>query len=190
MSAKKLLIADGHHRFEVARKSGEKTILCYLCAEEDAGLAVLPTHRVLDHAQDVRRRIPALCRLAPARSLAALEASLARHASPFAFGLVEGRRFSLAVPAASTGRGVRSRLGVEWLSKRLFAGVDPHRIRYTHDSAEAVRWAGDNGGMAVFVKPVEVADIRLAVARAGLLPQKSTYFFPKMEAGVVFKLAR
>jgi uncharacterized protein (DUF1015 family) len=47
-----VLIADGHHRYEVSRvhaKSkapGSDAVLCYLVPETDPGLVVLPTHRV------------------------------------------------------------------------------------------------------------------------------------------------
>ncbi|MBI3548898.1 MAG: DUF1015 domain-containing protein [Elusimicrobia bacterium] len=187
---KTLLIADGHHRFEVARRSGERSIMCYLCAEEDAGLAVLPTHRVLDEGGGVPAQIRSLCRLTRVSSLARLQDAIRRAPSPFAFGVVRKKEFTLAVPSPSTGKGVRSRLGVEWLSKRLFEKVDPHLIRYTHDAKEAARWGSGNGGLAILVKPVAVRDIRVAVERAGLLPQKSTYFFPKVEAGAVFKSAK
>jgi uncharacterized protein (DUF1015 family) len=79
---------------------------------------------------------------------------------------------------------------VEWLASRLFTPEDRERIRYTHDSREAVQLADKSSGAAFLVKPVEVKEIRRAVQRVGLLPQKSTYFFPKIEAGIVFHEVR
>lgn len=188
-AAKRLLIADGHHRLEVSKKYGCRGVLCYLCAEEDPGIHVLPTHRVLREPQDALTSVAQSCRLRAFGSLRALESAVDRQSSPFAFGIISKRtkelpgRFTLAVPSASSAKGIRSGLGVEWLSKRLFGQAD--QLRYTHDSSEAASLA-DGSGAAFLVKPVEVAAIRRAVGKIGLLPQKSTYFFPKVEAGIVF----
>ena len=188
MENKQLLIADGHHRTEVARQYGCRSVLCYVCSEDDPGIRVLPTHRVAAKPEAVLARLQASCKLSTAPSLAALETKIGRHPSPFAFGVVTKAgaipgRFSLAVPSPRSARGIKSGLGVEWLSKRLFSEGDS--LLYTHDSREAVSMAGGSGA-AFLVKPVEVPAIRKAVNRIGLLPQKSTYFFPKVEAGIVF----
>jgi uncharacterized protein (DUF1015 family) len=58
-----------------------------------------------------------------------------------------------------------------------------------HGAAEAVREARRTGRWALLLKPFTVRDVRRAVSRAGLLPQKSTYFHPKMNAGLVFRPA-
>ena len=189
-AGKPLLIADGHHRFEVARayfrrRPAARGLLAYLCAEQDPGLLVLPTHRVIFPAGRLVRRAQEACRLSPRRGLRSLVKAVAEHPSPYAFGLFEpGRWPMLAVPKSA--RGVRSGLCVEWLAKRLTARVDPQRIAYTHDAAEAVRLARERGGVALLVKPAGVARIRRAVDRVGLLPQKSTYFHPKVASGLVF----
>ena len=130
-------------------------------------------------------RVAGACRLTPQRSLAALLKAVAAHPSLYAFGLFERSRGPvLAVPKSA--RGVRSGLCVEWLAKRLTARVDPQSIAYTHDAAQAVRLARARGGAALLVKPASVARIRRAVDRVGLLPQKSTYFHPKIASGLVF----
>ena len=194
--AKRLLIADGHHRLEVSKRYGCKGVLCYLCAEEDPGLRVLPTHRVLSQPEQAFGSLKKTCTLRAYGSLDALEKAIEKQRSSFAFGVIVKRpkgnlpgRFTLAVPLASSERGIRSGLGVEWLSKTLFSPADQGHIFYTHDSREAAKMAGASGA-AFLVKPVEVGAIRRAVKRIGLLPQKSTYFFPKVEAGIVFQEIR
>ena len=192
-SAKALLIADGHHRFEVARAyfrrhpaAPASGLLVYLCAEEDPGLLVLPTHRVIAPGAGVRRRALDACRLTPQSTLSALLKALAAHRSPYAFGVFQPvSGFRLAVPRSAAG--ARSGLSVEWLAKNVTAGVDPQDISYTHDAGEAVRLARERRGAALLVKPASVARIRKAVERVGLLPQKSTYFYPKVATGLVFK---
>ena len=43
------------------------------------------------------------------------------------------------------------------------------------------------GGAAFFIKQMKVPQIRKAVKAVGLLPQKSTYFYPKIGTGLVLK---
>lgn len=195
MRSRKLLIADGHHRYEVAREYWTKTkergadrILAFLVAEEDPGLVVNPTHRVLENGDAVRAAARKLCRFREQRSLEALERAIGRSPSPYAFGLVD-RRFDLAVPA-SKASAVPTGFGTEWLARRLFGGVDVHDIVYCHGSPEAAREARKRRGVAVLVKPFTVSEIRRAVERGGLLPQKSTYFYPKIATGIAFRVFR
>src|SRR4051812_25333439 len=57
LADRELLIADGHHRYETARVyaqeiggEGEHSyVLMFLCALEDSGLTIFPTHRLLKH---------------------------------------------------------------------------------------------------------------------------------------------
>jgi len=60
-------------------------------------------------------------------------------------------------------------------------------IRYTPDAAKALRLARQSRSAVVFVKPLKVPQIRKAVSAVGLLPPKSTYFYPKVATGLVFK---
>jgi uncharacterized protein (DUF1015 family) len=186
---RKLLIADGHHRFEVSRAYYEMrpgpatdTVLAYVCPEEDPGLVALSTHRIVsgglsDYAET--------CKVSPAASRAAMISKLERAKSPYAFGLLEKGRYSVAEPKTSNGCG--SGLCVEWIGKHLLGSVPPDQIKYTPDAAKAVALAKPTGATVVFVKQFKVEQIRRAVAAVGLLPPKSTYFFPKIATGLVFK---
>lgn len=189
-SGKRLLIADGHHRFAVARRRarGKGGILAYLCAEEDPGLVVYPTHRVVRPSPAVHSALERHCRRRPAASLRALGSALARAPSPYALGLYDGR-YWLLEPAPGDS-GVPTGFGTEWVARRLLASVDPHDLRYVHDAPGAVRAAREVRGWALLLKPFTVKDIRRAVERAGLLPQKSTYFIPKVATGLVFREVR
>ncbi len=192
IASQKILIADGHHRCEVAARYWAQTrgpqaqsVLAYLCPEEDSGLVVLPTHRVVaGHVW--RERSKVLCRLTPCKSLKVLQARLAASKNPYAYGLFDGD-FYLAEPKSPAG--CRSGLGVEWLNRVLFAKISPEDIRYTPDAEKAASWAISAKASAVLVKPFPAAQIRRAVAAVGLLPPKSTYFYPKVPSGLVFKAA-
>ena len=73
-------------------------------------------------------------------------------------------------------------------------GVDPAataaggRVAYTKSAAEAIGWVDRreaDADAAFLLEPTPVADIS-AVAEAGdVMPQKSTYFFPKPVTGLV-----
>ncbi|MDE2292642.1 MAG: DUF1015 family protein, partial [Elusimicrobia bacterium] len=184
-----LLIADGHHRYEVGRAYWEATrrrgagrLLAFLVSERDPGLVVLPTHRVVKPTPALRRRLTSSCCARPVRSLT----PLARAASPYAFVLGEGKGLSLMTPRPGD-KGVRSGFATDWLARRLLAGVDPHDIAYFHDAADALREARRTGALALVLKDFAVGDIRRAVLKAGLLPQKSTYFHPKVPTGLAFR---
>jgi uncharacterized protein (DUF1015 family) len=58
---------------------------------------------------------------------------------------------------------------------------------YTHDEREALALARKSGKAAVLVPAVSVKEMN-AIVRAGrLMPQKSTYFYPKIITGLVFR---
>lgn len=191
MAAKSVLIADGHHRFEVSKEfyrqspsEGSSTVLAYLCPEQDSGLIVLPTHRIVSN-QDLGAKARATCRPTPCASLLELLKKLEKSGNPYAFGLCEGGSFTLCEPKRALG--CKSRLCVEWIGRHLLGDVPPEQIRYTPDAGKAWALSEEAAGSAVLVKPFPVARIRKAVAAVGLLPPKSTYFFPKIATGLVFK---
>ncbi|HVC09198.1 MAG TPA: DUF1015 domain-containing protein [Elusimicrobiota bacterium] len=192
IAPQKILIADGHHRCEVARRYWAMTrrprargVLAYFCPEEDSGLVVLPTHRVVA-GRSWREASQSRCRVMSCPSLRVLSARLAASKNPYAYGLFDGD-FLLAEPKSAAG--CKSGLGVEWLNRVLLSGVRPEDIRYTPDAEKAVTWARAGRSSAILVKPFPAAQIRRAVAAVGLLPPKSTYFYPKVPAGLVFKAA-
>jgi len=143
---------------------------------------VLPTHRIA--SRSLFARASELSTLKDFPSLSALEKALARAKNPYAFGLIE-KGYHLGVPKSHDG--CRSGLAVEWLSKRLLAGMPPEELSYTPDVALAAEKAKAARGAAVLVKPCTVAQVHRAAAAVGLLPQKSTYFFPKIATGLVFR---
>ena len=188
LAPRSILIADGHHRFSVSRDHHAKTkgagtdaVLTYLVPDEDKGLVVLPTHRIAKRSLLGRARELASLKKAP--TLAALEKLVERSRNPYAFGLVE-KGFWFGEPAA---RGCKSGLAVEWLGSQLLAGVAPDEMSYTPDAQLAAKRAKAAGGAAALVKTFSVAQVRRAAQAVGLLPQKSTYFFPKIATGLAFR---
>jgi len=183
-------------------------LMLFLDAADD--LTVLPTHRIVRGLGEagLARLHEGLPRLFTA-SAATAEALVARFdaAGVLAggegrFGLLTrgGAWFLDADRAAFDGLGaggaaVRS-LDVSLLGNALdrllgidaTAVADGRRIAYTKSAAEAsviVNEGTDGADAAFLLEPTPVASI-LAVARDGdVMPQKSTYFFPKALTGLV-----
>ncbi len=64
----------------------------------------------------------------------------------------------------------------------------PGRVGYLHDAAGALRAARRGHGVAVLMRPADVADV-LALAAAGeRMPRKSTSFGPKPRTGLVLRV--
>ncbi|HEV2005365.1 MAG TPA: DUF1015 domain-containing protein [Candidatus Limnocylindrales bacterium] len=62
------------------------------------------------------------------------------------------------------------------------------RIAYTHDPADAIAWvtAGQEGAsIAILLEPTPARDIVSVAAEGDLMPQKSTYIYPKALTGLV-----
>ncbi|MGZ8528586.1 MAG: DUF1015 family protein, partial [Candidatus Limnocylindrales bacterium] len=101
--------------------------------------------------------------------------------------------FEALLPAG--GEALR-RLDVTLLQVALerLAGIDPAataaggRVAYTKSVAEAVTWvdrAEDGADAAFLLEPTPVAEIAAVAAAGDLMPQKSTYFYPKPVTGLV-----
>jgi uncharacterized protein (DUF1015 family) len=73
----------------------------------------------------------------------------------------------LGVPAAGEGEGV---------------------IGYTRDEAEAVAAVHTGGAaLALFLNPPRVAQVQTVASAGGRMPQKSTFFYPKVPSGLVIR---
>jgi uncharacterized protein (DUF1015 family) len=183
-----VLIADGHHRYSVSQEYWKRThkfeaeaVLCYLVPDSDPGLVVLPTHRITESR--LLDRAGQLAALTPQKNLASLVKALNSSKNPYAFGLVEGDLNLLGLPKGSGG--CRSGLCVEWVGRHLLAEIAPDQLKYTPDAADAAKRVGD--GAAVLIKSFPVAQVSKAAKAVGLLPQKSTYFVPKITTGLAFR---
>jgi len=175
---RQLLIADGHHRYETAlayhQEAGTSEsayVLAVLVSLEDPGLMIFPTHRVFEHEPAERLRadeqLPD-----PAAALAALAAAPQDRAAAVLYR--EGRA-KLAV----NGEGE--------LDVSLVDRLGHEGISYTPDWHEAVR-AVDEGEaeVAVLMRPTRIEDVFAVAQRGETMPQKSTYFYPKLVSGLLF----
>ncbi len=184
--------------------------IMFLARAEDPGLLVLPTHRLLRGVADFD---PAALRAAvsPAFEVVdcdeatpeAIEERLGREGTAgvvFAMrvpGRAQTAWFTLKsiVDLSALGPPVLRKLDVTVLHGVLLgpllaideaAMAEQTYLDYTHDTAEALARVGSGDAQAAFfMNPTKVEEV-LAVCEAGyVLPQKSTYFHPKLATGLV-----
>lgn len=212
-----LLIADGHHRYETALAVAEMLsddvkvayLLTCVVSQQDPGLIVQPTHRVLsrrpeaaDEEFDWVARLAETFDMLDLGHVDPLEAQ-ARAASTGggSFVLLPGvanhawlatpRQATLQTAGVQTERGrIASVLFDELVLGALYgltvdeashAGV----LSYARDPAVAAKRAVT--GCAFILPPVSLEDVWDTAERGGRLPPKSTYFEPKMPSGLLFR---
>jgi uncharacterized protein (DUF1015 family) len=113
--------------------------------------------------------------------------------------ILHARRASF-VPWLPTGGGAVRRLDVTLASVAIerLAGIDPAavaggRIAYTMSAAEAVAWVDEarvptgsgTASAALLLDPTPASEIVAVAAEGDVMPQKSTYIYPKALTGLV-----
>ena len=215
VASEQIFIADGHHRYETSlayrderRASASKDeqgkpqaydfVLAYLCSTRDPGLVVLPTHRLLRDAPDQHEIMAPLYERCRVTEVANGEALLEKLATPSSNGqlrvgivrrgadrawLVEATE---RTPLGTLAPELRA-LEVSFLHEVVLPGIPADQFTYTHDDREALdAVAKGDAELAVLLPPPRVTDV-LSISRAALtMPQKSTYFHPKVLTGLAF----
>jgi uncharacterized protein DUF1015 len=173
-------IADGHHRYEAARSFYEEEgteetayVLAALVSTSDPGLTIFPTHRLTEGAPP---DLDGAFRLTPARGAEeAVEtlASLPRGTAAFALLRPES-----VVVAQSDEPGLDTAL-----VDRFGLGA----VRYTPSAIEAERAVVEGeAGAAFLVRAPTVEQVEAAALAGERMPEKSTYFYPKLASGLLF----
>jgi hypothetical protein len=109
--------------------------------------------------------------------------------------ILTARRPAFGSLLPSGGEALR-RLDVTLLQVVLerLAGIDQGavaagRLAYTKSAEEAIDWvdgASDGADVAFLLEPTPVASIVEVAGQGDVMPQKSTYFYPKLSTGVAF----
>ena len=195
-----------------ARTDPAFDFLLMLFLAADAPLTVLPTHRVLrglgdDGAAALVERLPELFAVtAVDRRTTSSRGSRRRASWPAArAGSGSSRARARGCWRRGEARSRRCRRpaaprSASWTSpgsgtalERL-AGIDAaavaagERIRYTKSASEArslVEQGTDGADAAFLLEPTPVASILAVAAEGDVMPQKSTYFYPKALTGLV-----
>jgi len=201
VGAQPVLIADGHHRFEVANAyrdmpdaaPGAPAILAFVVELAEDELAVHPIHRLLS---DIPADVPLPASLTPWFQITPApvedaEQLLEAMAEAGSLGLILPDSLWLARPRSSAVATVGDDLDSSLLAVALggLAGLGKEvTVRYQHGAgivADAVRKG--EADAAVLLRPATVDQIAATGAGGERMPPKTTFFWPKPRTGLVFR---
>ena len=209
---KPIYIVDGHHRYEsaltYAKESGAygdpqkpaSQMLFAIANTFDPGLVVFPTHRAVKKGNCPNLdlgKIETKYQLLPLAPEALLRFVEKPQQTP-QFAFYYRNQLFLVIPknwqneAEKIGKSV-AKLSVFWSDHqfaREFCGIDDtnrsQKIAYDKD-AKALWDKRDNYDLVIFHAPPAVSDVSHVADEKRFMPQKSTYFFPKLAAGFTMR---
>jgi uncharacterized protein (DUF1015 family) len=172
-SSTQLLIADGHHRYETAlayaEEGGSAYLMVVLVPTRQEGLTIFPTHRIVERLEATNGAEP----VGGIGDALALLEELPRDR-----------------PAVALYRDGETRLlkGDEPELDAVFVErFRPEGVSYTPQVEEAVAAVDSGRAEAAFLlRPPTIEQVRAVAERGETMPQKSTYFFPKLVSGLLF----
>jgi uncharacterized protein (DUF1015 family) len=206
MADKPLLIADGHHRYETALAfhhenpdlPGADRVMMTFVNMHSPGLKILATHRLVGglpnfDAGEFIRQAAAGFQVAQIHSREALERAWNETPARTMIGAAIGSRLYMIAAREADGP-----LDVRMLHERLLRLLDigeeavreEKNLRYVRglESAVAEARAG-SAQIAFLLKPVAVEEVARISFGGGVMPQKSTDFYPKLLSGLtIYKL--
>jgi uncharacterized protein (DUF1015 family) len=174
LSSTQLLIADGHHRYETALayadEGGSPYLMVVLVPTHQTGLTIFPTHRVVERLDGVNGSEP----------VAGIGDALTK--------LEELPRDRPAVALYRDGE-TRVLKGDEpELDAAFVERFGPEGVSYTPRVEEAVAAVDSGRAAAAFLlRAPTIEQVRAVAERGERMPQKSTYFFPKLTSGLLFQ---
>ena len=150
-----LLIADGHHRYETTLAAGEEWLLAVIVPTEQEGLTIFPTHRLAQSIDGVSGEP-----ISPPGDVLP---------GPV---LYRGGRYEL--------------LHGDGLDPEVVAALAPEGVTYTPYRDEAVAAVDRGDAAAAFLlRPTRIEDVWAVAQRGDVMPQKSTFFYPKLTSGLL-----
>jgi uncharacterized protein (DUF1015 family) len=207
MADKKLLIADGHHRYETAMAfqrdhphlPGASRMIMAFVNMHSAGLKILATHRLVSGV-DTAGFLAAASRDFEVREIASLDylkAAWAASGDRSIIGAAIGDKlYQLEDRTAPHGAlNVLGALDVRILHEGLLGkalGIgeeavrDEKHLRYIRGIDLAVEEVRKGAAQIAFLlKPTSVRQVADTSFSGGVMPQKSTDFYPKLLSGMV-----
>jgi uncharacterized protein (DUF1015 family) len=159
-----LLIADGHHRYETAlafhREDGTEAsawMMVVLVSTRETGLTIFPTHRL-------------------AQSVNGARGTPIDEPGDELPGVVLYRR------------GAYELLEGAGLDVEVVDALAPQGVTYTPQRAEAVAAVDRGEAEAAFLlRPTRIEDVFTRAREGRVMPQKTTYFYPKLTSGLLFQ---
>jgi uncharacterized protein (DUF1015 family) len=203
MSDKKLLIADGHHRYETALAfrnenpalAGADRVMMTFVNMHSPGLKILATHRLVSGVDPATlpekfvERAAGRFTVTPIESLPSLRQAWSDRPDRTIFGAAIGDRLYLLED-----RHAQNALDVRVLHEDLLEEVlgigeeavrDEKHLRYFRGIDAAVDAARSGAAqIAILLKPTSIQQVADTSFGGGVMPQKSTDFYPKLLSGL------
>lgn len=217
VAEKTVVIADGHHRYnaslgvkrEMDAKHGEGPwdyAMMTLAAMDDPRLLVLPTHRMVAGLEnfDEAETLAKLKDFFNVEGKPSADAVLqAMEAAPgVAIGMLTANGAWVLLPRDPNNVAdmIQSEHSREWKSLDVSvlhgvvmdrvlgigAGESPH-ITYTRDPKEAIESVASEAQLAFLLKETPAEAVRVISLLGETMPQKSTYFYPKLLTGLLIR---
>ncbi|MEI7626444.1 MAG: DUF1015 domain-containing protein [Actinomycetota bacterium] len=211
-----LLIADGHHRYETARvyadeiggEGPHRYVLMYLVALEDPGLTVFPTHRLVKGLSKAQREalreamaesfdlvtLDTVEELAPDSSTPLKIGYLdSYHRQPYMLTLKDQAIVDAALPDKPEPYRRLDTAVLEALLLKKALGMSDDDISHVRglgyarsfDEARALIEDGTYEA-GFFMAPIPIEQIGKVAEAGETMPQKSTFFYPKVPTGLLF----
>jgi uncharacterized protein (DUF1015 family) len=152
-----LLIADGHHRYETTLAFGESPWLMVVIVPTDQeGLTIFPTHRIAESANGA------------------------------AGTAIDRPGDDLPGPVLYRGNGRYELLAGEGMDPEVVAALEPQGVTYTASREEAEAAVDRGEAEAAFLlRPSPLEEVWQVARAGGVMPQKSTFFYPKLTSGLL-----
>jgi uncharacterized protein (DUF1015 family) len=203
MSPMKLLIADGHHRYETALDyrnehpddPAAQYVMMTFVNMYSPGLKVLPTHRVLRNLKDfstanLLAKATGAWLVKDRASLSELKRDLSAEKPGYVrIGVVTpAETYLLTRPRASGELDVpvlHHEIFRDWLRISDEAVREQKYIHYVRGIDAAAAEVREKGAQAAFLlDPTPIDEMARVAFAGGVMPQKSTDFYPKLLSGV------
>jgi uncharacterized protein (DUF1015 family) len=216
MKPKTLLIADGHHRYETALNyqklkrsatgSAADYILTTLVSMKEPDLLLLPTHRLFGKlSEKIAEKLIGICK--SNFTLTLIDNLNCANEQDFwtewkiitgaenAFSIITPDFTALLTPKTET---ATPRLGVELLHELI---IDPFlklpeitgdikdSLSYPHDFETARKTVLNinRDSIAFILDPIPVDQVYSRALQGKVMPQKTTFFYPKMPSGLLLR---
>ncbi len=195
----KVLIADGHHRYQTARayatevraKNGDQPgpydlVLAFLVELSEEELSVRTFHRVVKGVP-ITHLIELVTRFFRIEEAPEDLVVLPATSAPGVVVLYTQDGYKLLYPLPAVYEAARDDLDSSRLTV-LLDSLPAHEVSYEpgwHEATAAVREG--RAEAAFFLRPVPIAKIEAVAETGRLMPPKSTYFHPKPRTGMAFR---
>lgn len=210
VAAKKIVIADGHHRYETAvayasahpEIAGADHIMIYLANLHAEGTVILPTHRIL-YGMDSFNQYQFLLELEKHFTIiikdtreGALELFTQEKDALMLIQFPDVPKWVILKDQKEKSGNALEQLTVYRLHEEILkpiAGLTQEQINnktnllYPHTLKELDEMiSGADYNAAFIIKAVTPQEMMQVTSEGSYMPQKSTYFYPKLLSGLVF----